>query len=165
MHKWKLLPLCLLASLSQAVAAAPLTDSVLGRFVGTWAITGTTRGKATVTGAEVRPQFGGAFVELHIKDPAGKVPYEARVFLGEAKDGSIVAHWLDGTGGETSRTLGHGRIIGDRVELNFPYPEGEFRDRLEYDRARDRWRLFIEMGPKDQPKTFSDWYFERTTAR
>ena len=97
--------------------------------------------------------------------PSGKLPYEARVFLGEAKDGSFVAHWLDATGGETSRTLGSGRIIGDRVELNFPYQEGEFRDRLEYDRARDRWRLLIERRPKDQPKTFSDWDFERASAR
>jgi len=161
----KLLPLCLFISLSQAVAAAPLIDSVLRRFVGSWTISGTTRGKATASAAEVRPQFGGAFLELHIKDPTGKLPYEARVFLGEAKDGTIVAHWLDGTGGETSRTLGSGRIVGDRVELTFPYPEGEFRDRLEYDRVRDRWRLFIEMGPPDQPKTFSDWYFERTGSR
>ena len=120
MLKLKLLSLCLLASISQAVMAAPLTDSVLGRFTGTWAVTGTTRGKPTVIGAEVRPQFGGAFLEMHIKDPAGKLPYEARVFIGQADDGNIVAHWLDGTGGETSRTLGSGRIVGDLVELNFP---------------------------------------------
>jgi len=161
----KLLPLCLWAGLSQAAVAAPLADGVLGRFVGSWAVTGTTRGKPTVTGAEVSPQFGGAFLELHIKDPAGKLPYEARVFLGEAGDGTIVAHWLDATGGETSRTLGSGRIVGDRVELSFPYPKGEFRDRLEYDRTRDRWRLLIETGPKDRPATFSDWFFERATTR
>lgn len=165
MLNWKLLPLCLLMGLSQAVIAAPLSEGVLGRLVGTWAITGTTRGEATVTGAEVRPQFSGAFLEMHIKDPTGKVPYEARVFLGQADDGSIVAHWLDGTGGESSRTLGNGRIVGDLVALSFPYPAGEFRNRLEYDRGRDRWRMFIEMGPKEQPKIFSDWYFERAAPR
>ncbi|WP_324750064.1 hypothetical protein SH591_00520 [Sphingomonas sp. LY54] len=161
MSNWKLLPLCVLLGVSQAGVAAPLSEGVLGRFVGTWAVTGTTRGETTVIGAEVRPQFGGAFLEMHIKDPAGKLPYEARVYLGQADDGSIVAHWLDGTGGESSRTLGSGRIVGDQVELSFPYRAGEFRNRLEYDRRRDRWRMFIEMGPKEHSKIFSDWYFER----
>lgn len=145
--------------------AASLTEGVLGQFIGKWTITGKTRGRETTNGAQVQPQFNGAFVELHIKDPTGRSPYEARVFLGEGPDGSVIAHWLDGTGGTSSRTLGHGRVAGDVVHLRFAYPEGEMRNRLEYDRARDRWRLYIEMGPEDQPKVFSDWYFDRVKAR
>jgi hypothetical protein len=165
MHKWKLFGLCLLVTLPLPASAAPLTEGVLGRFVGNWTVSGTTRGEPTTTGAQVRPQFGGAFLELHIKDPAGKVPYEARVFFAETKDGSIVAHWLDATGGETSRTLGTGRIVKNRVELIFPYPGSDFRNRLEYEPLSDRWRMLIQMGPKDKPRTFSDWYFKRTKVR
>jgi hypothetical protein len=143
-------------------AAEPaITGSVLSRFVGSWTVTGTTMGKPTVTAARVLAEFGGAFLELHVKDPSGKSTYEARVFFGREKDGSLIVHWLDATGGETSRTLGTGRIDGDLVTLNFPYPDGMFRDRLSYDRAHDRWRLWIEMGPTDNPETFSDWDFSR----
>ena len=71
---------------------------------------------------------------------------------------------LDGTGGESLRTLGRGRIVGDRVKLNFPYLEGESAIGS-ITTVRDRCRLLIEMGPKDQAWTFSDWYFERTKTR
>ena len=74
----------------------------------------------------------------------------------------MVVHWLAGTGAETSETLGTGSIAGDVVTLTFPYPEGTFRDKLTYDAAHDRWRLFIEMGSLDHPKVFSDWYFDRS---
>lgn len=165
MFKWIALPLCLMIGMTQPAMAAPLTEGILGNFIGSWAISGKIRGEDTANSAEVRPQFNGAFIELHIKDPAGRSPYEARVFLGEAADGAIVAHWLDGTGGGSSRTLGHGRVVGDTIELRFSYPEGELRDRLEYDRTRDRWRLYIEMGPEDQPKVFADWHFDRAKPR
>ncbi len=150
-----------LAAAAPAVAAPGPIDGVLGQFVGEWSVTGTTLGKPTVTGADVRPAFGGGFLELHIKDPTARQPYEARVFFGMDAAGQLVVHWLDGSGGETSRTLGVGQARGDVVSLTFPYPDGPFRDRLTYDRARDRWRLLIEMGPVDHPKVFSDWLFER----
>lgn len=148
-----------------AAGAAPVTDGVLGKFVGAWAISGTTRGEETATMAQVRPAFGGAFVELHIKDPSGRSDYEARVFLGQDEDGTVVAHWLDGTGGGSSRTLGTGRIVGDRLDLTFAYPEGEMRNQLSYDRAQDAWRMRIEMGPKAAPRVFSDWRFVRRAGR
>jgi len=161
--------LCLLLALSaQPALAASLTDSMLGRLVGTWTVTGTTQGSQTNftnTGAEVRTQFYNSFIEIHISDPSGRSPYEVRLFIGEAKDGTIIAHWLDGGGAERSRILGTGRIIDDRIELRFPYPDGEFRRKIEYDRLRDRWRLLIETGSEKEPKTFSDWYFERVKMR
>jgi len=144
-----------------ALAAPKPIDGVLAHFVGQWSITGTTLGKPAVTGAEVEPEFDGNFLELHIKDPSGRDSYEARVYFGTDASGQLVVHWLDATGGETSRTLGGGQVQGDLVTLNFPYPDGAFRDRLTYDRAQDRWRLFIEMGPADHPRVFSDWFFKR----
>ena len=87
------------------------------------------------------------------------------MFVGRKDDGQFLAHWLDGTGAETSRTLGHGALAGDTLQLTFPYPEGEFRDSLSYDRARDRWRLLIVTGPQQPPEIFSDWYFEREVHR
>ena len=165
MFKTWLVVLAFVAGAATSAAAAPVTDGVLGRFVGDWTVSGTTRGKPAATAAQVRSEFGGAFVELHVKDPAGRSPYEARVFFGQADDGALVAHWLDATGGEMSRTLGRGQAAADRVDLVFAYPEGEMRNRLIYDRAHDRWRMLIEMGPKDQPRVFSDWYFDRAKSR
>jgi len=150
---------------SRPAYAAPLTEGPLGPFVGDWTISGTTRGKAITTGAEVRPVFGGAFLEMHIKDPAGAAPYEARVFIGRNDKGRLIVHWLDATGGETSQTVGMGDLTADGAKLGFPYPGNEFRDRLDYDRAHDRWRLIIEMGPPSHPQVFSDWDFDRVKPR
>jgi len=150
---------------AQAASAASPTLGVLGHLIGDWTITGVTRGRPTLTAAQVRDVFGGAFLEMHIKDPADRSPYEARVFFGEDAQGALVVHWLDATGGETSRTLGTGSIKGDHVALTFPYPDGEFRDRLDYDRVGDRWRLVIEMGPKDHTELFCDWSFDRTSPQ
>jgi hypothetical protein len=147
----------------QSAAAASPTLGVLGHLIGDWAITGVTDGRPTLSGAEVREALGGAFLEMHIKAPSDRSPYEARVFIGEDDHGVLVVHWLDGTGGETSRTLGTGAIKGDHVTLTFPYPDGEYRDRLDYDHANDRWRLVVEHGPKDRPIPFCDWSFDRTT--
>jgi hypothetical protein len=141
--------------------AAPPAWGVLDRFVGIWAVTGTTLGHPADTGAEVRPAFGGAFLELHVKDPKAKDAYEARVFFGQDAGGRVVVHWLDRTGGEYSRTLGAGQLTPDGARLVFPYPDGDFRDALTYDPAHDRWRLLIETGPKDKPQVFSDWWFDR----
>lgn len=164
----KMISTVLLAGLLLAAApacAAPMTEGPLRPLVGDWTVTGTTRGKAITTGAQVRPVFDGAFLEMHIKDQADAASYEARVFIGRNDKGGLVVHWLDATGGETSQTLGSGALTADGAKLVFPYPDDEFRDRLDYDRAHDRWRLFIEMGPRDHPKVFSDWYFDRTKPR
>ena len=146
---------------STASAAPKPTDGVLNHLIGSWKIEGTTLGKPTITGAEVRAEFGGSFLELHVKDPANRDPYEAQVFFGTDNKGRLVIHWLDGTGGETSRTLGSGQVKGDLATMRFSYPDGVFRNRLTYDEGHDRWRLFIEMGPMDHPKVFSDWVFTR----
>jgi hypothetical protein len=156
---WSALGLVLLAA---PAAAAPPAWGVLGRFVGDWTITGTTLGKPANTAAQVRSVFGGAFLEMHVADPkGGKDAYEARAFIGQDAKSALVMHYLDGTGGEYSRTLGAGQLTPDGARLVFPYPDGAFRDALTYDPAHDRWRLLIETGPKDAPKTFSDWWFER----
>jgi hypothetical protein len=146
---------------ASALANPKPTEGVLSHFVGAWNVTGTTLGKPTVTSAEVQTEFGGSFLELHIKDPAARNGYEARVFFGTDSAGHLVVHWLDGTGGESSRTLGSGQAQGDLVTLDFPYPDGAFRDRLTYDSAQDSWRLYIETGPVDHPQVFSDWLFKR----
>jgi hypothetical protein len=146
---------------AQTASAASPSLGVLGHLIGDWTITGVTRGRPTLSAAQVHDVFGGAFLEMHIKDPSDRSPYEARVFIGEDAQGALVVHWLDATGGETSRTLGTGMIEGDHATLTFPYPDGEFRDRLDYDPSGDRWRLVTEMGPKDHPQPLCDWSFDR----
>jgi len=154
----------LLIAAETASAESP-SLGVLGHLIGDWTITGVTRGRPTLTAAQVRDVFGGAFLEMDIKDPSGQSPYDAWVFIGEDAGGALVVHWLDATGGETSRTLGSGTIKGNHVSLTFPYPDGEFRDRLDYDRQGDRWRLIIETGPKEQAQTFCDWSFDRVVSQ
>ena len=156
----------LIAAASEVCRAAPVgPGGVFDSLAGTWTVSGTTMGKPTGTGADARSEFGGMFTELHIKDPRGVDRYEARVFFGKAENGKLVVHWLDGTGGETSRTLGSGDVNGDVVTMTFAYPEGTFRDTFTYDRIKDRWRLLVLMGPTDHPRTFSDWYFDRVRGR
>ncbi len=156
----------LIAASSEVCQAAPVgPGSVFDRLAGTWTVSGTTMGKPTRTSADARSEFNGTFTELHIKDPRGVDHYEARVFFGKAENGKLVVHWLDGTGGETSRTLGSGDVTGDVVTMTFAYPEGTFRDTFTYDRIKDRWRLLILMGSTNHPRTFSDWYFDRVQGR
>ena len=153
-----------MAAARTAFAASP-SLGVLGHLIGDWTITGVTRGRPILSAAQVRDAFGGAFMEMHIKDSSDRSPYEARVFIGEDAQGALVVHWLDATGGETSRTLGTGTIKGDHVTLTFPYPDAEFRDRLDYDHVTDRWRLVIEMGPKGHAQPFCDWSFDRIAGQ
>lgn len=156
----------LFGSLSASAQAAPqqdqkITRGVFSRLIGDWNVTGSTLGRPTITGADVHAEFGGAFIEVHIKDPAGKDQYEARIFFGQNK---MVAWSFTGW---TRLALTHHRhwerakLRGNVVTIAFPYPEGQFRDTFTYEPASDRWRLFIQMGPADHPKIFSDWYFVR----
>ena len=103
----------------------------------------------------------GAFLALHIHDPQGRNPYEADLFFGRTADKGVVVHWLDGTGGETSRTLGIGTETADALSFTFPYPGGTFYDRLSYDAAHDRWRLLIDKESGGHRTPFSDWFFDR----
>ena len=146
-------------------AAPPVADGALAHLVGNWKVNGTTMGKPTSTRAEVRSELGGAFLAMHIKDPTGKDPYEALVFFGWLRDGGILVHWLDVSGGETSRTLGTGRVDRNEVKLNFPYPKDALRDSLTYDSQHDRWRLFIKDGPTHHQSIYSDWTLEPVRDR
>ena len=150
--------------IAAAAQAPPLTGGAFEHLIGDWVITGVTRGKPTQTGAEVRSVFGGAFLEMHITDPDKRSPYEARVFIGEDAQGGLIVHWLDGTGGDTSRTVGTGTIKGNHITLKFPYPGAEFRDHLDYDRVKDRWRLVIDMGPPNHVEEFCNWAFDRVSS-
>ena len=167
-HLRRVVPVaCLFAAVSMSAQTAPtqeqnITQGVFGHLLGEWDISGSTLGKPTRTGAQVQPNCGGTFFELHIKDPARRDQYQARVFLGQKQDGRLVIHWLDRTGADTSQSLGTGKVSGDVVTMTFPYPEREFRDIFTYEPASDHWRLLIQTGPVDHPKVFSDWYFVRS---
>ena len=93
--------LCSVPASSQA-PLKHITDGVLGHFIGTWSISGTTLGKPTTTGAQIQEDFNGSFLEVHIRDPAGKDWYEARVFFGEKQDGGW---WSTGSMGLEQKHL------------------------------------------------------------
>ena len=150
---------------SWSAQAAQLSGGLLGHLTGNWDVSGTTMGRPTHTHADVTPVFNGAFLAMHVLDPTKQDHYEALVFFGETATRDLVVHWLDVTGGESSRTLGNGHIAGDLVSMTFPYPDGVFHDRLTYDPARDRWRLLVEVGAGAHPRLFSDWFFDRVKGR
>ena len=60
--------------------------------------------------------------------------------------------------------FGTGTIKGNHITLKFPYPGAEFRDHLDYDRVKDRWRLVIDMGPPNHVEEFSNWAFDRVSS-
>ena len=151
----------LLAVCGSLAAAAPLRESSLDRFVGEWTIAGVTQGEATTGRARGTWMFDSRFFLLDIEGPEGPDRYQAHVYFGEDGEGRLTVHWLDVTGGETARTLGTGRVDGYLVTLSFPYPDGEFRDRIEYDPASDRWRILATTGPEASPVVFADWTFTR----
>ena len=162
MHRRHLIAGLALAGLVARSARATVPgEGLLSHLIGEWDVTGQTRGRATATGAVVSRLFGGLFIELLIKDPTGRSPYEARVFFGMDVKGGLVVHWLDATGGESSKTLGFGRLEADAAVFSFAYPDGTFRDRLSYDAGADTWRLRIETGDEASPVVFSDWRFTR----
>lgn len=150
-----LVPLLLGARLALAEpetsAAAPVPPSaahgeaLLAALHGDWTMRGDVMGKPVVYTLAAQPVLGGSFVELHMKDVQVPAQYEARVFIGrDPESGTVIAHWLDSFGAKYSIPHGSGRIEGERIAFEIPYPDGSFRDVLEFDRARGSWSLTID---------------------
>lgn len=129
----------------QAPAPAAM-DSLLGRLVGRWTMTGTVRGKPASYSLDAARVIQGRYVELHMTD-VHEPGYEARVFIGVDSAGDrYLAHWLDNFGAAYSIPPAVGTARGDTVFLTFAYPDGPFRDTFSYDRAADRWHFLLESG-------------------
>jgi hypothetical protein len=127
-------------------AARDPGEELLDRLVGTWRMEGHVRGEPVTYRLVARRVLQGRFVELHMEDAARPPQYEALVFVGRDSTGRVVAHWMDSFGAAYSIPHGEGRIAGDTLRFDIPYPDGTFRDTFTYDRARRRWRLRIDAA-------------------
>jgi hypothetical protein len=122
-------------------------DSLLGRLVGRWEMTGTVRGSPATYNLEAQRVLAQQFVELHMIDMAQPPAYEARVFLGvDSAARRYIVHWLDRFGAAYSIPHAVGEARGDTVRFTFAYADGPFRDTFVYDRRRDTWYFRLESG-------------------
>ncbi len=143
-----------------ATCAAPLAPSwsaepaatrspLLAALDGRWRMVGDVRGKPVQYDLEAHPTLQGSFTELHMNDVQVPSKYEARVFIGVDGDGQVIAHWLDSFGARASVPHGTGTVTGDTLVFTIPYPRGQFRDTLAYQRDAGTWTLTIEAARPD----------------
>jgi hypothetical protein len=131
---------------AQTVSAAAM-DSLLGRLVGRWQMTGTVRGRPVTYTLDATRVLQGRFVELHMLDVARPPGYEARVFIGvDSAAARYIAHWLDRFGAGYSVPPATGQARGDTIALHFAYATGPFRDFLVYSRTADQWMFRLESA-------------------
>ena len=123
---------------------------LLRELDGEWLMKGDVLGKQVTYLLVAGPTLRARFTELHMRDTAEPPQYEARVFLGfDEESGDLIAHWMDDFGARYSIPHGTGRIDGSTLQFTFPYPDGPFRDTLEFDQRNSSWHFRIEAGQPD----------------
>jgi hypothetical protein len=127
---------------------APPPTPLLQRLVGQWTMTGTVRTRPVTYRLEGAWVVQGRFLELHMHDVANTPPkYEARVFIGpDTLPGRVLAHWLDNFGAVYSVPPATGRLAGNSLTLDFPYPDGAFHDTFVYDSWSDTWTIHLDAA-------------------
>ena len=138
-------------------------DPLLDALVGEWTMKGKLAGEAVDYRMNASWVLGWSFLRLEIVERSDPPAYEALVFIGREQDGaSYVAHWLDGFGGGTSRTLGSGSADDKTLTLNFEYPERPLRDTFTYHAGTNQWYVLIESRQGDGSwEVFAEYTLER----
>ncbi len=132
------------AGRSHAQAAS---DSLLGRLIGEWRMSGQVRGKPVAYALAATWVLDHKYVELHMTDLGRPARYEARVFVGaDTAPAHVLVHWLDGFGAAYSVPAGAGAIRGDTLEFTFQYSDGPFRDVWIYRGPAIGWHFRLEKG-------------------
>jgi hypothetical protein len=141
---------CCLAAPLRAQAPGPPAAPLLNQLVGHWAMQGIVRGKPVRYRLDAAWTLQHRFVELHMADAEHTPPqYEARLFVGpDTLPNHVVAHWLDNSGAAYSVPPATGRIQGDSLTLDFPYPEGSFHDSFVLNRATNSWTIRLDAADK-----------------
>jgi len=146
---------------AQSAHSAP--NDLLERLIGKWRMVGQVRGQAVTYELETRRILNGAFLELHMKDVARPAQYEALVLIGEdTLPNHFLVHWLDSTGGAYSVPSGEGRILGDALTFDIPYPEAPFRYTFFFRRGDGSWIFRLEASDRHGGwKTFAEYDVKR----
>jgi hypothetical protein len=146
-----------------------VNDPLLDKLVGRWRVEGTIHGKPIDQRLDASWVLAHRFVRLHFTTASGPpasvgVPYEAEMFIGwDDKQKRYVAHWLDVFGGPYSEPVGHGaKMTPDAFVIEFPYPEGTFRDTFTW--SRGTWSLLIEAQDGSRWTTFANEKLITTTT-
>jgi hypothetical protein len=89
------------------------------------------------------------FLRLRMKDVNAPPEYVAQVFIGyDHQAEEYVAHWLDSSGGRSSKTLGYAQRVDNTLEFTFEYPDGPFRTKFEK-QTENRWHVHIRSKEDD----------------
>jgi hypothetical protein len=139
---------CVTHHLAGQSPPAPPPAPLLQRLVGQWTMTGTVRARPVTYRLDATWVLQRRFLELHMQDVANSPPrYEARVFIGpDTLPGRVLAHWLDNFGAAYSVPPATGRLAGDSLILDFPYPGGAFHDTFVHDPETDRWTIHLDAA-------------------
>lgn len=141
--------LILSAPVAAHEAGETLEDPFLDDLVGTWTMTGHVRGDSIEYHARGGWVLNDQFLRFRMEDVNAPPAYAARVYIGyDREEQEYVAHWLDVTGGGSSKTIGYGQLENGSVQFNFDYPEGPFRTTFE--RKRDAvWHILMRSKGDD----------------
>lgn len=133
------------STMAQETVVHDAMPDLLVKLSGDWKMTGDVRGKPVSYRLHAETVLNKTFIELHMMDVGEPPAYEARVFIGfDPKTQHVIAHWIDSFGAAFSIPPGIGRIDGNQIEFEIPYPDGPFKDTFAYAQHSDAWTLNIE---------------------
>lgn len=120
-----------------------LEDAFLDQLTGTWTMVGHVMGDSVTYSADAEWVLSHQFLRLRMEDVSTPPEYVAHIYIGyDPEEEEYVAHWLDDSGGRSSKTLGFGQREGKTVTFEFDYPEGLFRTTFEQ-KAGEAWHVLI----------------------
>lgn len=131
-------------------AERPPGTRYLAQLAGDWDLHGSMGALALHYRARGRWSLNGAWLELWMQDRARPPGYAARVFLGyDGQKHDFIAHWLDRFGAAGARVVDSGRLSERTLALEFPSPEGAFRDTLRLAPDGSSGTLLLEQQEPD----------------
>ena len=153
--------------LARAALAEPPADTrFLAQLCGQWQMSGSVLGKPVRYDAQGRWVLNGAWLELSMADAARPPQYQAQLYLGyDGKAHDYIAHWLDRFGAAGARVVATGERHERTLVLNFPYPEGAFRDTLTLAADSASATLLIEAAQPDGSwSSFASYRMQRVRS-
>lgn len=135
---------------------------ILKALDGNWVMAGDVMGRPATYQMVAGPALQGKFTEMRMKDVQMPAKYEAVVFLGyDAGSQTVIAHWMDNFGANSSIPHGSGRIAENTIQFSFPYKSGQLRDTFIHVPESASWVFVLESAQPD-----GSWkHFARYTVK
>lgn len=138
-------------------------DEFLDKLIGQWDLNGTIGTRKVANHFSAAWVLNHQFIELSFIDLAKPQTYFAKVLIGfDCKRSLYIAHWMDSFGAASSETLGYGKKTGDKIVLEFNYPDGLMQNTFSYDSKNNSWQFHM-MGKnqKGDWELFGDEYLSK----